>query len=219
MNELQVNAPPHDEQIWDIDKAPTLPRHPNCRCVLVAYFDVDKVAEEFERKEANLLNNPNSDRYSKIATGASGAKNYFRDDSLDFIKDSEDIRKEKHAYNEYDRIKNSNQKHEIDKIYNKIKHIDGMKDFTREDVEIVFNHVFNNEHDLDDGIGLFKPDYDMAQSWNRLINSNEIQDHDIVLLQHERLEHDYIYKDGLDYYTAHDKVSEKYLYKPPKEDK
>ena len=29
--------------IYDIDKAPTLPRHPNCRCVLVPYFDEDKI--------------------------------------------------------------------------------------------------------------------------------------------------------------------------------
>ena len=29
--------------IYDVDKAPTLPRHPNCRCVLVPYFDEDKI--------------------------------------------------------------------------------------------------------------------------------------------------------------------------------
>lgn len=45
----------HEGLIWDIDKAPELPRHPNCRCVLVAYIDVDKVAEEFERREAKIL--------------------------------------------------------------------------------------------------------------------------------------------------------------------
>lgn len=45
---------PHDGKIWDIDDAPILPRHPNCRCVLVPYIDVKKVAEEFEKREAEL---------------------------------------------------------------------------------------------------------------------------------------------------------------------
>lgn len=39
---------PHDGLIWDIDKAPELPRHPNCRCVLVAYIDVDHIQAENE---------------------------------------------------------------------------------------------------------------------------------------------------------------------------
>ena len=37
----------HNNKIHDIDKAPILPRHPNCRCVLVAHIDVD----EFAKKE------------------------------------------------------------------------------------------------------------------------------------------------------------------------
>ena len=33
----------HNNKIHDIDKAPILPRHPNCRCVLVPYVDVDEL--------------------------------------------------------------------------------------------------------------------------------------------------------------------------------
>lgn len=47
---------PHNKKIHDIDKAPILPRHPNCRCVLVPYIDVDKVAEEFDRREDEIKN-------------------------------------------------------------------------------------------------------------------------------------------------------------------
>lgn len=73
----------------------------------------------------------------------SGAKNYIRNSQLDSYKDKEYLRREKHAYIEYDRIKNSNHKHQIDKIYNNIKNLEEMKDFTRNDlVEIAFNHVF-----------------------------------------------------------------------------
>lgn len=216
----------HNQKIIPIDKieigknAP--PLHPFCRSFLA------DVLEGWDYESDEELENMISDEYKgnkkiksnfEFDTRASGAKNYFRDDSLDYIRSDEDIRKEKHAYIEYDRIKNSNQKHEIDKIYENIKDREDMKNFTREDVEIAFNHVFNNIHNLEDGRGLFKPDYDMAQSWNRLINLKDVQEHDIILLKHERLEHEYMYKDGLDYNTAHDKVSEKYLYKPPKESK
>ena len=44
----------HNNKIHDIDKAPILPRHPNCRCVLVAHIDVDKMVEEFDRREAEI---------------------------------------------------------------------------------------------------------------------------------------------------------------------
>lgn len=46
---------PHHGRVWDIDKAPHLPRHPHCRCVLVAHIDVDKMAAEFDRREAKIL--------------------------------------------------------------------------------------------------------------------------------------------------------------------
>lgn len=42
----------------------------------------------------------------------------------------------------YDRIKNGNHKHQIDKIYNNIKNLEEIEDFTRNDVEVAFNHVF-----------------------------------------------------------------------------
>ena len=46
---------PNDGKIWAIDKAPVLPRHPNCRCVLVPHIDPDKIAAEFDREEAKIL--------------------------------------------------------------------------------------------------------------------------------------------------------------------
>lgn len=47
----------HNNKIHDIDKAPILPRHPNCRCVLVPYVDVEKMVEEFNRREKeNIIN-------------------------------------------------------------------------------------------------------------------------------------------------------------------
>lgn len=48
-----------------------------------------------------------------------------------------------------------------------------MRGFTKNDVEIAFNHVFNDLHDLGKGLSLFEPDYDMAISWTRLIQDGK----------------------------------------------
>lgn len=45
---------PHQGKIHDIDKAPTLPRHPNCRCALAAVIDVEALAKKFDEEEAEL---------------------------------------------------------------------------------------------------------------------------------------------------------------------
>lgn len=50
----------HNNKIHDIDKAPILPRHPNCRCVLVPYVDVDELhnretlLEDISKKENTI---------------------------------------------------------------------------------------------------------------------------------------------------------------------
>ena len=49
----------------------------------------------------------------------------------------------------------------------------------------VYRHVFIEEHDLMDGHHRFVPDYDMAQSWQRLRSGKGVQKHDLTLLLHE----------------------------------
>ena len=50
----------HNNKIHDIDKSPILPRHPNCRCVLVPYIDVDELhnretlSEDISKKENTI---------------------------------------------------------------------------------------------------------------------------------------------------------------------
>lgn len=198
-------------------------RHQRCRCI-VDYFpgdgkrqdvwtkkwtDIDKSDKIEERKE-----------FSKTFTGASGAKNYFRDNSFDEYITKEQKRKLNHAYLMYDSIKNSNQKVTKRKIFNNIKSFEEMNDFTKKDVDIAFDHVFNDLHELEKGKMLFEPEYEMAQSWSRLINNNNIQKHDLILLKHERMEHDLMYKKGLNYQEAHDETTKIYFYNPVrKEDK
>lgn len=77
--------------------------------------------------------------------------------------------------------------------------------------ERAFNHVFIEKHELYDGYRTFDPDYDMAQSFQRIIDTGDVQFHDIVLVRHECLESEYM-EDGLSYGEAHDKAEELYNY-------
>jgi len=75
--------------------------------------------------------------------------------------------------------------------------------FSREDVARVKQHVFFDIHDLgSETPERFSPDYDMAVSWQRLIDGRNIQEMDMVLLRHEMLEEELMAR-GTNYYTAH----------------
>lgn len=189
-------------------------RHGNCRCT------VDYHPGNGKKQNVHTKSWAESQKSAKIEVlkgvglpVQSGARNYFRDESNDDILPKDFIKAEKHAYLTYDKIKNSNQELEKRKIYSNIGKFKEMKDFTKEDVDIAFNHVFNDIHILKDGESLFHPEINMAESWERLITGKDIQSHDLILLKHERLEHDYMYVRGnMDYDTAHAKTDETYNY-------
>ena len=189
-------------------------RHGNCQCT------VDYHPGNGKKQNVHTKSWAESQKSAKIEvlkgvglSVQSGARNYFRDESNDDILPKDFIKAEKHAYLTYDKIKNSNQELEKRKIYSNIGKFKEMKDFTKEDVDIAFNHVFNDIHLLKDGESLFHPEVNMAESWERLITGKDIQSHDLILLKHERLEHDYMYVRGnMDYDTAHAKTDETYNY-------
>lgn len=78
----------------------------------------------------------------------------------------------------------------------------------KDKLDKIKEHVFIKEHDLINGRRRFDPDYEMAQSWQRLINGN-FKEQDIVLLKHEYAELRYMEK-GLTQNEAHIKASRKY---------
>ncbi|WP_294407820.1 hypothetical protein [uncultured Ruminococcus sp.] len=80
----------------------------------------------------------------------------------------------------------------------------------KDKLDKIKEHVFIKEHDLIDGRKRFDPDYDMAQSWQRLINGS-FKEQDMVLLKHEYAELRYMEK-GLTQSEAHIKASRKYDY-------
>ena len=100
--------------------------------------------------------------------------------------------------NFYESVRNRNKQHEIVKVSNN-------SGLSQSDVEKIYNHIFINEYDLEDGRKRFDPNYDMAESWRRLseIGGKNIQPHDLVMLNHELMEHDLMAK-GMKYDEAHE---------------
>lgn len=189
-------------------------RHGKCRCTVDYHPGNGKKQNVHTKRWAESQKSAKIEVLKGVGLPVqSGARNYFRDESNDDILPKDFIKAEKHAYLTYDKIKNSNQELEKRKIYSNIGKFKEMKDFTKEDVDIAFNHVFNDIHILKDGESLFHPEVNMAESWERLITGKDIQSHDLILLKHERLEHDYMYVRGnMDYDTAHAKTDEIYNY-------
>lgn len=189
-------------------------RHGKCRCTVDYHPGNGKKQNVHTKRWAESQKSAKIEVLKGVGIPIqSGARNYFRDESNDDILPKDFIKAEKHAYLTYDKIKNSNQELEKRKIYSNIGKFKEMKDFTKEDVDIAFNHVFNDIHILKDGESLFHPEVNMAESWERLITGKDIQSHDLILLKHERLEHDYMYVRGnMDYDTAHAKTDETYNY-------
>ena len=86
--------------------------------------------------------------------------------------------------------------------------------FSEGDITNIKEHIFIKEHELDVGKPLrrFFEDYDIAISWQRLIEGKAIREMDMVLLNHELLELN-LMSEGLSYDEAHALAESKYNYK------
>lgn len=113
-------------------------------------------------------------------------------------------RAEAHAERYYEELVNRDRASTIAKIAD----ASGMD---ASDAERAFMHLFIEEHDLADGHRKFDPDYYMAQSIQRLIDTGHPLPHDLVLFRHEALEARYM-AEGMGQGQAHDKANEQYNY-------
>lgn len=114
-------------------------------------------------------------------------------------------KRSRHAVTYYEAVRNSN-KNSI------VKTISKNSGFSEAYISKVYDHVFKNEYDLYGGKKRFDADYDMAESFRRLRDGKNIQEHDIVLLRHEHLEHDLMNRLNLQYEEAHSLAESKYNY-------
>ncbi|MCL2019191.1 MAG: hypothetical protein FWG70_05460 [Oscillospiraceae bacterium] len=82
-----------------------------------------------------------------------------------------------------------------------------------EDIHKIKRHVFLNTYELDGDIPqTFDPNYDMAVSWQRLIDGKDIREMDLIMLRHELMENKLMTEQNLSYKEAHTIVNEKYNY-------
>ena len=111
-----------------------------------------------------------------------------------------------HAAKYYEEIRHRND--DIDKISK-------LTGYTRDQVLFVKNYLFVDEHLLSTGKHRFDPSFQIAESWQRLADMQElVQFHDTLLIPHELLEIDLI-KAGMTQTEAHIRTCETYNY--PKE--
>ncbi|HFU3983282.1 TPA: minor capsid protein [Streptococcus suis] len=202
------------------------PLHPWCRTVTIALDDEEWLAKatrsardpvtgktiqvpgnmtykdwyaKYVEKNTDLVENSAQKLYNQgmknsgAIYGAWNAKN-----------DPDEIHRKKHAEQYYESVRNRSTVREVTRI---AKHTG----FAERDVQAIYDHVFENYYELEGGSKRFDPDYDMAQSWDRLFSGKGIQKHDITLLHHELMESK-LMAEGMDYDTAHKITQKKYDY-------
>jgi len=128
-----------------------------------------------------------------ISTGASGA-----------IPRNDIARMDAHAKRYYE---------EIRKRASDVRAIAQNTGLTEEDIMAIKQHIFFNEYALGGKKpARFDPDYDMAVSWQRLIEGKSIQEMDLVMLKHEMMEYQLMSEKCLSYREAHDLTEQSYNY-------
>lgn len=191
-------------------------RHGNCRCT-VDYHpgngkkqnvhtkkwtnEKQKLVKERSRIGIESVDEREQKRYNRVMKSSGAVYGAWNDRNDPYNKE-----RDRHAQEFYESVRNRNKQHEIVKVSNN-------SGLSQSDVEKIYNHIFINEYDLEDGRKRFDPSYDMAESWRRLseIGGKNIQPHDLVMLDHELMEHDLMAK-GMRYDEAHELTNKSYNY-------
>lgn len=115
------------------------------------------------------------------------------------------VKRDAHAIKYYESVRRS-------KKNNIVKTIANNTGISEKSINKVYDHVFIKEHELYGGKRRFDPDYDMAESFRRLREGKNIQEHDLIMLKHERLEYELMNKKHMSYQEAHRLAEKKYNY-------
>lgn len=185
-----------DDKIFLVDEMTPgkncAPMHPHCRCSTAPV--VDKTVENF----SNKLYNQSVINLLQPSGSISKARG-------DVEKQKEDF-----ASRYYSQLKNSDRQSIVEKMVES-SHL------PEETVSSALAHVLDNEYMLWDFEAVelrsrnFYPDYDMAQSFQRLYLGNP-KEYDIVMLQHESLEAYYMNVLKMDYDDAHKLANAQFNY-------
>ena len=101
---------------------------------------------------------------------------------------------------------------EIRKNHADVQRIANNTGFTTQQILMIKNYLFIDEHELDGGYRRFDVSFEIAESWRRLaFDPENIKPHDITLLNHELMEMRLV-NDGSTQDEAHTITSRKYDY-------
>lgn len=221
--------------VFPKDKAPVCPAHPHCLCHYAPVYESEiegrKPSKDIEAngnawlkkqpltvqekilgvkgrlewkagraswmEKARNISPVFEKKESRLSGAVFGALNDKNDPWLK--------KRDKHARLYYQEIKNSDKTSIINKISKNAK-------VRKNIVKNAYEHLFENQYRLGNGQDQFAPDYDMAQSLQRLITGVNIQKHDVILLHHESLEKELMTRYNYEYKEAHRIVCKKYNY-------
>ena len=139
---------------------------------------------------------------SSVAIRSSGA--IQSSGALNDKNDPNHIRRDAHAKKVYTRIINGGVDNFVNMIHSRIG-------YSKRKLRHIFHHVFIDIHELEGGPGIFFEDFDMAQSFDRLLQGH-FYGADLIMLQHEYLEYCLEKRYGLTYDDAHEKTERKFNY-------
>lgn len=183
------------------------PMHPGCHCSVAAYMDDEAYEEWINSYKEHGLNFEDWSKKNSVAKNG-------RDDIINSgavkgaLTDKNDplyVKRDAHAIKYYESVRRS-------KKSNIVKTIANNTGISEKSINKVYDHIFINDHELYGGKRRFDPDYDMAESFRRLREGKNIQEHDLIMLKHERLEYELMNKKHMSYQEAHRLAEKKYNY-------
>ena len=173
------------------------PLHPYCRCQIAPAVDDWDAWQQKQEELGQRQAEKTLERISDARGAVSGALYSDEEGNHD--------RMEQHAIRYYDAVRSRDRTEEITKVTNN-------SGVSRDIVEDAYQHIFYDLHlNYFGEYTRFAPDYDMAVSWQRLSNNDNIQEMDIVMLYHEATEK-HLMDNGMPYSEAHRMTEEKFGY-------
>ena len=189
------------------------PFHPHCRTTTVKYNpDTEgrtRIARDADGKNVTV---PYDMKYKewkdwveasergynnkKVSGGISGA-----------ITETDSPEARKYAETEYGSIR----KRKVD-----VERISKNTGYSKKQIQEIKNYLFIDKHNLGSRFTRFDPSFEIAQSWNRLMNGN-IESHDLTLIKHEIYEKELI-SNGMSQDDAHKETSKIYNYQKEAEE-
>lgn len=187
----------------------------HCRCVLLLKprWDVDGRFTKLDNKTGKLLEFENVKDYEDFkkkywkkvrkTVDKSGESGIINTRAISGALNPYSKAAEVHAEQYYESVRH---------MKTDVKRIAKNTGFNEYDIYKIKEHVFLKKHDLGGSeLEYFYPSYEMAQSWQRLIDGKNIKKHDITLLQHEIMERN-LMEQGYSQLDAHKITEKKYNY-------